>query len=86
MTRGGSGDIGPTGGRSMSDAAATVAAAVAVAMRSAGAMPQSSADAGRTEAALVGLAGWAFGRAPLVRTRIAAPSKVTSTVPSWSVR
>lgn len=75
MTRGGSGDTGPTGGRS-TDAGATSVP---------GERPHRNADAA-TVVVAAALVGCGFGRPPLARTRIAAPSKVTSTVPSRSVR
>jgi hypothetical protein len=67
--------MAPTGGRSM---AATADGVVVE-------MPQMSAVAGR-RSAVAAFVGCGPGLGPLVRTRIAAPSKVTSTVPSRSVR
>jgi hypothetical protein len=79
VARGADGASGAVGGRA--------------AASDAGAIPHRSADAaeaGGAETLAVaagrGVAPFGGGRGPLVRTRIAAPSKATSTVPSVSVR
>jgi hypothetical protein len=95
-TAAGAGDMAPTGGRSMAAAAAASGVGVtphrsandgSVPWREAG---TEGATAAVTPAAAVGASaafdGCGAGLAPLARTRIAAPSKVTSTVPSRSVR